>query len=437
METKRNSTLALWLPTIWYAIAASRAVGQWLNLLGYEVTTGVDYLEGSPIDRVVFSTLILLGVVILFRRRIDWRKIARGNASILTLFAYMLFSALWSDFSEVSIKRWIRAGGDLVMVLVVLTEPNPVEAISALLRRCFYLHLPLSIILIKYFRTIGVGWTDTGAEMWMGVTTHKNVLGELCMVSGVFFLWNMTRKRMNKSTIIDVLYLFMTLWLLNGSDTSRSNTGLFMFAAGAAMLLYASFAKANPRHIRRHLLKGAFLIALLYLILQASAGVATGKSPLSFIIETSGRDSTLTGRTDLWNDVFDIANRHPIFGVGYGSFWIGDKANNLWERHIWKPSSAHNGYLDVYVELGVVGLFLLLLIIIISFRNIATTFELDFEYGRLRLALFFAILLHNITESSFLRGASNLWFIFLLVAVTVPGISTGAQEIKSNAHTSP
>ena len=431
METKKNSALALWVPTIWYMIAASRAVGHWLNLFGYELKTGVDYLEGSPIDRDIYSVLIFLGVVILLRRGIEWRKIVKGNVAILMLFAYMLFSALWSDYGEVSIKRWFRAGGDFVMALVVLTEPNPIQAISALLRRCFYFLLPLSIILIKYFRTIGVAWSDTGAEMWVGATTHKNVLGELCMVSGVFFLWNMTRKRMNKGTIVDLLYFLMILWLLKGSETSRSNTAIFLLIISAAILLYASFAKGNPIYIRAYLLKGIYIIALLYSTLQVYSAVATGDSALSFITAISGRESTLTGRTELWNDVLDIANRHPFLGVGYGSFWIGGKSNDLWKKYIWMPSSAHNGYLDVYVELGVVGLLLLLRVIIISFRNIAKNFELDFEYGRIRLTLFLMVLLHNITESSLLRGASNLWFIFLLVSVTVPGISAKAEELKS------
>jgi len=354
------------------------------------------------------------------------------NSALLILFAYMLLSALWSDFPEVGVKRWFRCGGDLVMALVVLTEPNPVQAISALLRRCFYVLLPLSIILIKYMRTIGVGWTDTGAEMWLGVTIQKNVLGELCMVSGVFFLWNITRTRIKKTAIIDLLYLFMTLWLLKGSPTSKSITGIFLFVFGASLLFYASFAKRNPLYIRRHLLKGAFLIALLYLFVQAYVEVATGDSPFSFMYKISGRDSTLTGRTDLWSDVFEIANRHPILGVGYGSFWIGNKANNLWEMHIWRPVTAHNGYLDVYVQLGIVGLLLLLLVIIRSFQRIAKGFEYDFEYARLRLALFFMIVLHNITESSLLRGANNLWFIFLLVTVIVPNISKAAQEKSTN-----
>ena len=146
----------------------------------------------------------------------------------------------------------------------------------------------------------------------------------------------------------------------------------------------------------------------------------SGKSFFALGVEASGRDTTLTGRTELWEDILTIASDHPILGVGYGSFWIGDLGNNLWERHIWKPGQGHNGYLDVYVELGIIGVFFLLLIIISSFRQIVWTLKSNFEYGRFRLVFLLVILLHNIAESSFLRGASNLWFIFLLVAINIP-----------------
>ena len=213
---RKDFSLALWVPLIWYAIAASRGVSSWLTLTGYKPgyePGDLSYLEGSPIDRAVYIVLISVGIVILIRRRIEWHRVLKDNKWLFVLFIYMLFSISWSQFPEVSFKRWIRAAGDLIMVLVVISEPDPVEAISKVLRRCFYVLLPLSIILIKYFRTIGVGWDDIGVEMWIGVTLHKNVLGEVCMISGIFFVWSILRNS-GKRRFVDFGFLLMTLWLL-------------------------------------------------------------------------------------------------------------------------------------------------------------------------------------------------------------------------------
>ena len=426
----RDFSLALWVPFIWYAIIASRGVSRWLTLSGYE-PGDLSYLEGSPIDRAVYIVLIFLGIVILMRRRIEWHRVLKDNKWLVVLFIYMLLSISWSQFPEVSFKRWIRAAGDLIMVLVVISEPNPIEAISRVLRRCFYIHLSLSIILIKYFRTIGVGWDDSGAEMWTGVTIHKNLLGEVCMISGIFFVWSILRNR-GMRRFIDFGFLLMALWLLRGSGSHMSITAIVAFSFGIGSLFALQIGRSRVKYLKKYLVTASIVLAVGLLGAGLAVEAFSGKSFFATGVQASGRDTTLTGRTELWQDILNIASNHPMLGAGYGSFWIGNLGNNLWERHVWKPSSGHNGYLDVYVELGIVGVFFLLLVIISSFRQIVRTFESNFEYGRFQLVFFLMILLHNIAESSFLRGASNLWFIFLFVAMTAPEILRGSRPSKTH-----
>lgn len=425
---EENISFALWVPLIWYALVASRNVSHWLNPGGFG-SEDANYLAGSPIDRAVYSTLIVIGIFILFKRKVNWSQILKSNAWIFIFFAYMGFSALWSDFGEVAFKRWVRTSGVLVMVLVVLTDSNPLEAISRLLRRCLYVFLPLSIILIKYFRTLGVAWTKDGTgEMWVGVTTHKNQLGEMTMISGIYFIWNIMRSWGSKKIYIDLLFLLMTSWLIIGSATSRSNTSIFVFFVGLIILLMfhkmsKQFMKSDPEQVQKTISTSIFLIAFVFLTFQLGFQAFNEKSILSASVEASGRDMTFTGRTFLWIDLLDIASNHPILGVGYGSFWIGDLANDLWYKHPWKPGQGHNGFVDVYVELGMVGLFLFIGVIFSAYRNILRNFVFNIEYQKFRITVLSMILLHNITETSFTRGTHNLWFLFLLVAVNVPDIS--------------
>lgn len=423
-------SLALWVPLTWYALAASRSVYRWLYQDSYSLTNG-SYLEGNPLDRSVYSILIAIGLVILIKRKIHWPSFIRNNIWIFLLFIYMLLSIFWSDFSDVSFKRLIKSSGDLVMVLVILTETNALQAATTILKRCFYVYLPISIIMIKYFRDIGVAWSRDGLEeMWVGVSTHKNVLGEVCMISAIYFIWKITKTKDRKQLITNAVFLMMALWLLNGSNTSHSSTSILVFLFGLIMILVLYFMKSNLVYLKRNIT--IFVLASVFLVLIAhlAIGAFTDKTLLLATVEASGRDMTFTGRTDLWDDMLKIASQNPILGVGYGSFWIGDMANNLWEKYTWRPEQGHNGYVDVYVELGLVGLVILSVVIVNAYRDILKGFNTDFEFCRLRVIFLTMILVHNITESSFLRGTHNLWFIFLLVVVSAPQVYQPANYEK-------
>jgi len=225
--------------------------------------------EGNPIDRNVYLILMFLGILILVKRRNRLFEILRGNIWVLLLFIFMGISITWSDFGDVAFKRWIKTTGALVMAFIVLSEREPLEAISTLLRRCFYIHLPLSIVFIKYFRTLGVDYSYHGLEvMWKGVTTHKNVLGQIVMSSGIYYIWNILRKPEEKRILLNTLFLLMTFWLMNGPGYSRSNTSIMVFFIGLLLLVLLNFAKSNIEYIRKYMVLGVFLLGFIYLISQ-------------------------------------------------------------------------------------------------------------------------------------------------------------------------
>ena len=76
-------------------------------------------------------------------------------------------------------------------------------------------------------------------------------------------------------------------------------------------------------------------------------------------MEASGRDATLTGRTGIWQTVLNEPN-NPLLGTGYASFWLGDRLQRIWALYPRTPLlQAHNGYFEVYLNLGMVGVALL------------------------------------------------------------------------------
>jgi len=387
------------------------------------MATELDFSSGNPTDRMFLSILIFAGLFILYRRDINWSEIFKNNTLIFILFLYMALSIMWSDFMFISFKRWIKLAGNLIMAFVVLTEPDLVEAVKRLIRRCAYVLIPLSLIFIKYYRHIGVAYTQDGsATMWVGVTTHKNSLGQLCFVVSFFLLWSLVtkwreRKRgfLDKNTLIEITLLLMTFWILNGSTTSQSKTSIIALIIGICVFIGLSTIKNSLKHLGIYV----FLIVLIGLSLQMLSGLLLNDSLLSTLITSSGRNVTLTGRVPLWEELMRIGSQHPLFGAGFASFWMGDVTNRLWDIFVWKPESAHNGYLDAYLSTGIAGLSLLIAAIWSAYRNICRTLLSNFDYGRWQMSLLVMIIVYNFAESTFLKGTSLLWFVFLLIAVDI------------------
>jgi exopolysaccharide production protein ExoQ len=415
----RSTSIGIWIPTIWYGIAATRSVSRWLALAGYQVTR-IDALDGSPLDRGVYLALMLFAIVILAARRVRWTSVVSSNRWLCTLFLYMLLSLVWSDYPGLSFKRWIRSLIDALMALVVLTSRNPLEAECAVIRRVMLISLPLSIVFIKYFRHIGVDWDELGTEMWVGVTTHKNVLGGLAMIGALYCLFEILRRRWQpKPLMLFGGYALLAAWILRGADAHRSNTAILGFIIGAFLLCSLHLMRSRVRYYHRYILAGVCVVGPLLIAAQMFQSPVMDQSVVAAGIAASGRDATLTGRTELWSDLWTIASNQPLVGVGYGAFWVGN-THGLWERHSWQPSQGHNGYLDVYLELGVLGVILFLALIIASIRSLLKRLVTNFEQAALHLTWLSVIVLHNITETSYLRGSVDLWFIFLLSTIAVP-----------------
>ena len=100
-------------------------------------------------DRLFFFGLILLAFIILWRRRLNWQAVILQNWAIALFYAYLLVSVLWAESSLVSFKRWFKEFGNIVVVLVILTEVNPQEAFRAVFVRCAYVLIPLSLVFIR------------------------------------------------------------------------------------------------------------------------------------------------------------------------------------------------------------------------------------------------------------------------------------------------
>jgi O-antigen ligase len=393
--------------------AGSRFPSLWLNL-NAPFSSTVDYLEGSPLDRAIFLLLITAGLAVLAGRRVEWKFLFRENRWIWIYFAWGAASLLWSDYPFVSFKRLIKAIGNLIMATVILTEKNPYDAAGTVLRRVGIVLVPLSFLFIKYYPDLGRTyhpWTDE--PMYTGVALQKNSLGQICLLSGIYFCWALFRGRQavyRPLLPVTVVFLCMIGWLLKTADSATSTMCL--------ILVVAMFLGSRVPFFRRQpqrLLKLVVAVACLYGLLEATVGVSTT------IVEMLGRDMTLTTRVPIWQDLLQLTS-NPLIGAGYESFWLDPRLQGFWEEH-GGIRQAHNGYLETYLNLGVVGLTLLLGSILAGFSKVYQSLKSrQHGSGIFRLCLITPVIVYNWTEATFV-GVSNMWLLLLLGSLDLSALS--------------
>ena len=132
-------SLALWIPLIWIFIIGSRSFSAWIHLGSVQLSTIDGYAEGSSLDRNFLLLMFAVATVVVLRRKLQWSSLFRQNRLIFGFVLFCLISVVWSEFPLIAIKRFVRFLGVLPMVLLVLTEESPREAVASVIRRCSYL----------------------------------------------------------------------------------------------------------------------------------------------------------------------------------------------------------------------------------------------------------------------------------------------------------
>ena len=400
------ASAGLWLPTLWMLRCGSRSIDNWISG------------AGDRLDPVLLALLTCGGFLVLMQRPCDWGGIFAHNSALFVFYGYLACSVLWADALENPLIKIVRPIGDLIMALVIATDPKPHDAIITTARRTAILLIPLSIVLIRYFPHLGRGiakhWEG---DPWIGVTTHKNPLGQLAMVSALSFGWCLAYARQQGRRLLGqwviLFYLGMTLYLFNAGGHSRSATSAFCTALAAGLFLLFGFMRDRPQMVVRRIMLGIAALAILSLTLDFF-----GTSLQAVVAGAQGKDANLTGRTWLWADVVRIGmTEHPVLGSGYGAFWVPSIYAKLSPEVDNRPAEAHNGYLETFANLGIVGLLLLLWIIFSSLGSATKTIQADFEYGRLRLVMLFMVIVLNYSEAAFPRGTHLWWYGFLIFAV--------------------
>ena len=422
-----EASFALWIPTIWMLVILSKPLGIWLQ------SGAANIEEGSQLDRVFQTVLLCLALIILAKRKFDWSNAIKENTWLILLIGYMLFSCLWSDDPFISFKRWSQELIAVAMAFVVASEPNPRKALESLFRRTIYILIPFSYICINYFPEYGRMYIHhSGDLMWIGVAMHKNSLAQLCIFTIFFLIWTFIRKRQGRDisvvwikTYFEVFILVLAFWIIGGPQHSftYSATSNFAFAMGLMMLI------GLLKYKKWGTIPGPIILIVLtvFIIIYGTVTPIIGRLSVIDISSTVGREENLTGRVDVWRQIVPVAMQRPILGYGFGGFWTTNA------RKQFDMSDAHNGYLDLILQSGFVGLVLYAIFLLSSIRKAQRVLTQDFDWGAIWICYLVMGLLINITESTFSSFKTPMLMVILFFTVSSTTPTSYIPEVSPKA----
>ena len=375
--------------------------------------------SGGTVSRLLWLALLSSGlIVILWRATLAWLLTRSLNFFLLAFVLLAAVSVVWSIDPTVTARRMIR-----VFTIVVASMAFALMGWHA--RRFQNVLRPIITLVLLGSIIFGVAWPDlaihqdtTGvlAGAWHGLASHKNGLGDIACIGLLFWYHAWLSNEARALTALLGGGLAAACLFLSHSSTS--------LVAMAFTLLFLTMLLRSPRALNRHMpwLVTLFVIALVtysLVLLQILPGLHTLLSPIGAI---TGKDMTFTGRTDIWDIMSEQIRLHPYLGTGYGAYWTGIEQGTPSYDFILRlnfyPESAHNGYLDVLNDLGVLGLAVLLGYLASFLAQSLRLLREDRIQASLYLALFLQQAISNLAESH--------WFSVLSVDFVIMTLATTA-----------
>ncbi len=351
--------------------------------------------------------------ICLFLLILRWERSIQilSQAKLVLLFVgFVLLSTLWSDAPNLTRDAGLKLLETTLVGIYLATRYSFKEqtriftlvcGISTLLSLVYVFALP------KFGITqTGVGNANTGT--WRGIFSHKNNLGRMMTISGIFFL--STAFSNPKRRWLLLACFGIAVLLIFGADSKTALVSLFFLIA------------ISPTY---RILRWNSIIAIpLYLIVILVAG--SGAMFLSMnwegALASLNKPPDLNGRVPIWNFVIERIQERPWLGYGFVAFWRGWESEGnamLWRSMGWRPNSGHNGFLDLVLELGILGAVLFVLGFINTFmRAVARVRLTPTVEGFWPLGYMIYFVLLNQTMSLLLSPFSILWLLYVTINFT-------------------
>jgi O-antigen ligase len=275
-------------------------------------------------------------------------------------------------------------------------------------RTILFLYIPLNFLAVLFIPEA----TQWEFPAWRGLAPTKNNLGQIALLSLILWIGIVPYHRHRAINVLHYTWLGMTACLFVGA---RSTTA---FLVGIVLLGLLGTLHAGSL-LKQPMVARVYAAALVVGVLVIGAAVVIGAPdvPVAFL-SLFGKDMTFTGRVDLWREVLSMMEGKWMIGWGIGGFWVMDSPHltPLFEFFPWLPNQAHQGYIDILNQTGIVGIALLLAAIAAYFRRLA-----QLEKGQIWKWVLIGLLVLNFQESVFFRPRhiGHFMFIFSYIALHV------------------
>jgi exopolysaccharide production protein ExoQ len=367
--------------------------------------------EARPENRIFWPAIATISVVLAVQNRSRLGRPA-WPPHIICLCAYLAFagaSVLWAFSPESSFTRFVQE----MMIVTSIVFPAMLAARTADMMRGLFLCFVFALILNVFFILDGsVTIASYGSRLlnigYQGYFEGKNYLGECAVIALLLSLHEILYSGWRRALGIIVVALAIVLVLISDSKTAF---GLAIISPLLAKLTLIA------RRITR--ISPAVILLSIPLCFGLLSSVSNfNMQRLSYMLYG---DSTLTGRTIIWDFAQYEIGRRPLLGWGYRSFWLVPDSPAITDAAGWVKTmpNAHNGYYDTMLELGYVGLALLVVFIIATLHAVGRVADRDPARAWLVLSLALFIILYNFFESLWMRGFEFLWVVFIIVAAEI------------------
>ncbi len=292
-----------------------------------------------------FVYVATLGWVML-----DLERLLKAPLLVLLVLVFPVFalvSTFWSEAAGHTFRISFHLTMTAVIALWIGLNFSAIQVFKALLAAT------MLGLLLSYGAVLwggGVAFSDVD-QFFIGIYTQKNVLGRLVLLLAISLL--VVGGIYRKVWLLWPLVLLLFLPLL---DIQSATSTIFF---GVTLLLPILVIAVRARsEIRILLVVATFAILAVLIGLYTSVELRV----IAPFLEHFGKDSTLTGRTYLWQVALKVFTETPVLGMGFDAFWNAqgvDEAQQIWERY-GKLMGFHNTFLETLVGLGVIGAGLLL-----------------------------------------------------------------------------
>lgn len=401
------------------ALVFSHPLLLWPMIEGVPLDPTRDFMSGAvdqpsgPLNMLFFPPLAAVAVWLHLRHCTDSR-VGPLSLGITLIAAYLVWagmSTLWSVEPSITLRRVVLQALIVVAVaLPSLTARNARAGVTAL----FWV-----LVIAAGLNAVAVATMPPTSLGHAGIYPHKNELGVVAALMVLLGLWGLFAGAFKERLLgLPLAVLGITFLIVSKSKTSLGLALLVPFMA-LAVLAATRLLRWSPSVTVPAIFSA---VTLVYLV-----GVWSWVWDFHAVALALFGDPTLTMRTDIWSFAYEMASQRPLTGYGYEVFWgAGPGSPNQihGEGFVRKVVHAHNGYLDVTVHLGLIGLALVLTMVLYALQQAGrrATREPGATFAHLSIVIF--LMLYNLLEVTWFRSFSITSMVLVMILAR-PQLASG------------